>query len=64
MKGDIGMSNCEKEWKLEEPTPKQGETHNPISTSLFFQDRSTLFLYVLNKIIQNRLSVYDLKQEF
>ena len=65
MKGDVGMSNREKEErKLEEPTLKQGETHNPISTSLFFQDCTTLFLYLLNKIIQNRLSVYNLKQKF
>ena len=61
MKGDVGMSNHEKERKFKEPTPKQGEIHNPIPTSLFVQDRTTL--YLLDKIIQNRLSVYDLKQE-
>ena len=39
-----------KKKELEEPTPKQG----PIPTSLFFQDRTTLFLhldFMLNKII-------------
>ena len=35
MKGHGGMSNHEKERKLEEPTPKQGEIHNPIPTFLF-----------------------------
>ena len=35
MKGDVGMANHEIERKLEEPTPKQGEIHSPIPTSLF-----------------------------
>ena len=43
IKGDVGMSLHEKERNKKMHTPRHKVTHNPIPTSLFFQDHNVTY---------------------
>ena len=43
IKGDVGMSLHEKERNKKMPIPRHKVTHNPIPTSVFFQDHNVTY---------------------